>query len=93
MIHPHHGCSGVCGSKTEGKEMKKRIAVSKSPKTMDEIALRRWCIERAAQWPVQGPAAYGAIASAGGGYAHTVELDLLGRADRILKWIKQGASS
>lgn len=47
----------------------------------DEVELRRWCIEQATRWPV----------THGGGmmstYVHEQEVDLIGRAERLLAWV------
>lgn len=51
-----------------------------------ELKLRQWCVEQAALWPTESSAQ----AMIGGPYPPLPrpEIDLLARADRILKWVK-----
>jgi len=52
-----------------------------------EVDLRRWCIENAIRWPTEN---YGAaVYSQGGGVRHDV--DVIARAEKILKWVKTAA--
>jgi hypothetical protein len=76
--------------------MKKPIkAKTATAKNQD---LNRWCIELAMRWPViHVPASYGGHAVAGlpGGIgyqqnipARDVDADVIGRANRIMEWVK-----
>ncbi len=49
-----------------------------------ETELRRWCVEMAIRWPVHG----GNSGFAGGSYIPTVDADVLGRAKKLLDWVK-----
>lgn len=51
------------------------------------LELRRWCIEQAIRWPTEREGGLNGVYSGGGGY-RMIESDLLGRADKILKWVK-----
>lgn len=50
----------------------------------NETELRRWCVEMAVRWPVQG--GNGGFAS--GAYIPTMDADVLGRAKKLLDWVK-----
>ncbi len=54
----------------------------------DPLETRRWCIEQAVRWPIENDSGYG-LASGGGGYKPRMDVDLLGRADKILAWISK----
>ena len=59
-------------------------------KIFDRTELRRWCIERAIQWPV----IYTPSNSMMGGGQMTPkneDADIIGRADRILQWVIKGS--
>lgn len=51
-----------------------------------ELELRRWCIEQAVKWPFE-PGSSFASATIGvcGSYK---EADVIGRAERLLSWVK-----
>lgn len=51
-----------------------------------EADLRRWCIEQAMRWPLEG--GYGNQMGAYGGNLPRVEADILGRAKRIYDWVR-----
>lgn len=50
----------------------------------NETELRRWCIEMAVRWPVHG----GSGGFASGSYITAVDADVLGRAKKLLDWVK-----
>lgn len=56
----------------------------------DTAELRRWCVEQAVRWPTVTSygSQHGAVYSAGGGLpTQTVDADVVGRAERIRKWV------
>lgn len=64
-----------------------KIAKKITPKT--DIELNRWCIEMAIRWPVHSTGGYGGGV---GGIPYPkgeVDADVLGRASKIMAWIKQ----
>lgn len=63
--------------------MAKAIKV-KATATEREIELRRWCIEQAIRWPISG--GYQSITVVGG-LVPQQDADILGRAERIIKWV------
>ncbi len=67
--------------------MKRPKQIKGARKVTPEAELRRWCIEQAIRWPMYGP--YGAVS--GGGFGGKVEADVIGRAERLLKWVRTSA--
>lgn len=78
---------------------RKILATNRPVKKQDESELRRWCIKQASRWPlVQIPATYSPNAGPAGmqqpnwgtttSPARDVDADLIGRATKILNWVK-----
>lgn len=67
--------------------MKKAKFVAKPAAEPTTLELRRWCIEQASRWPTEREGGMGGVYSGGGGY-RMIEADLLGRAEKILKWVQ-----
>jgi hypothetical protein len=71
----------------ERKDMAKaKVATAK------ETELNRWCIEMALRWPTMTSygAAGGAVGAYGGGtLSQTVDCDVIGRANKIMAWVKE----
>jgi hypothetical protein len=55
-----------------------------------EPELRRWCIEQAIRWPTEG--SYASAVSGGGYGGARSEADVIGRAERLRKWVTSAAS-
>ena len=58
-----------------------------TPKDQD---LNRWCIEMAMRWPIVSE--YGGnhgVYSAGGGMRVDRDADIIGRASKIMAWVKE----
>ena len=62
------------------------VARVKKPDAV-ETELRRWCIEQSIKWPMQHHP-YNAVVSQGEGFRQ-VEMDIIGRAKRILAWVRE----
>ncbi|WP_315731723.1 MULTISPECIES: hypothetical protein [unclassified Bradyrhizobium] len=66
-------------------------AVKTAAATPKQVELNRWCIEMAMRWPVvttYGPT--NGVYSAGGGLPHhQADADVIGRANKIMAWIKE----
>lgn len=57
--------------------------MAKKPEQKNETELRRWCVESAIRWPIEG--SYAAVYSQGGGTRS--EADVIGRAKKIYEWV------
>ena len=62
--------------------MNMKKPVKKPP---SDIELRRWCIDQALRWPNNHPNPNQQL----GAYMNYAEVDVLGRAKRILDWVTQ----
>lgn len=62
---------------------KAKVVIKKPAGVTDSIELRRWCIENAIRWPVEGlynqAGAYGVLPRS--------DVDVIGRAKRLLDWV------
>lgn len=57
-----------------------------------DIDLNRWCIEMAMRWPIISSGGYGnAGAFQGGMPRQEIDADVIGRANRIMAWVKSPA--
>lgn len=76
----------VCVNRIGMNEMKATTKRQAKVSQDNETELRRWCVEMAIRWPVQG----GSGGFASGSYIPTVavDADVLGRAKKLLEWIK-----
>jgi hypothetical protein len=72
------------------KQTKARAAAKARPDGT-EAELRRWCIEQAIRWPTHGPygSPQGAAANPWVSAMNNgpVESDVIGRAERLRKWV------
>lgn len=65
----------------------RKTQLKKPPTQTPDMELRRWCIEHAIRWPTEH---YGnAVYSQGGGIRG--DADVIGRAEKLLKWVKASA--
>jgi hypothetical protein len=61
---------------------KAKVIVKKRPPATDSTELRRWCIENAIRWPVDG--GYGQGLSQ---HMPRSDVDVIGRAKKLLDWV------
>ena len=57
--------------------------------TSDPLALNQWCIEMASRWPVWSDHGYAGAIGAMPRPPQQIEADIIGRANRIMAWVKQ----